>query len=308
MASRGFFHYLKLKFLVSLIRFLNYFALRKVLKPSETCVRKSIRIPSRDLKRFIDAWIYYPDNYVEGTPRGVVVNWHGGAYMMPNLGMDHPFCERVARESDVLVLDVDYRKGPEHPFPGAVEDAEDVLRWVQSQSRTFDPDRVALSGFSSGGHLCLVAASELRREFAGALNIRAVYAFYPGTDFSIDPEAKATSVSDPIAPMPAFFLQLINDMYLPNAKDRTLPKASPTYAPIGSFPPHVMLFPCSGDVLSPEVLVFGEKLKQGGIDAQTFVVPNAAHGFDKPTNSKYFNEEQRKITYSKVVESLKAVM
>ena len=82
---------------------------------------------------------------------------------MPNLGQDHSFCEQIAREANVLVLDADYRKGPEHPFPGATEDVQDVLRWVQSQPRVFDLDHIALSGFSSGGNLALVASSELRR-------------------------------------------------------------------------------------------------------------------------------------------------
>ena len=79
--------------------------------------------------------------------------------MLPNLGMDHDFCERVATEGNVLVLDVDYRKAPEDPFPAAVQDAEDTLRWAESQGHQFDLDRVALSGFSSGGNLTLVASS-----------------------------------------------------------------------------------------------------------------------------------------------------
>ncbi|KAM0197338.1 hypothetical protein ACHAPI_005202 [Fusarium lateritium] len=164
MAAHTFWQYLRLKAIVTLIRFLNYIGTRSHFKPSITCNRKFVRIPSRDLGRFIDSWIYYPQNYKEDEKRGLVVNWHGGACMLPNLGMDHEFCEKIANESNVLVLDADYRKAPEYPFPAAVEDVEDTLRWVESQSRLFDTERVALSGFSSGANLALVASSELKRQ------------------------------------------------------------------------------------------------------------------------------------------------
>ncbi|KAM0544002.1 hypothetical protein ACHAPJ_012027 [Fusarium lateritium] len=305
MAAHTFWQYIKLKAIVTFIRLINYVATRPHFKPSATCNRKAVRIPSRDLKRFIDAWIYYPPNYSEESPRGLLINWHGGGYVIPNLGMDHAFCERIAADNNLLVLDADYRKAPEHPFPGAVEDAEDVFRWVESQPRLFDLDRIALSGFSSGGNLALVASSEVRRQFKN-MNIRAVYAFYPGTDMSIPPENK--TVPEPIRPMPVSFQHLITEGYLPRVEDRKSPRVSPMYAEASSFPAHVVLFPCSGDILSPEAEIFGQKLAQAGCDVVVVKVEGAAHGFDKTTNPRLFKPEARDMTYSKVVQSLKDVM
>ncbi|KAJ4251442.1 hypothetical protein NW762_011425 [Fusarium torreyae] len=305
MAAHTFWQYIKLKAIVSLIRLINYVATRPHFKPSATCNRKAVHIPSRDLKRFINAWIYYPPNYSEESPRGLVINWHGSGYLMPNLGMDHAFCERIATDNNLLVLDADYRKAPEHPFPGAVEDAEDVFRWVESQPRLFNLDRIALSGFSSGGNLALVASSEVRREFKN-MNIRAVYAFYSGTDMSIPPESK--TVPEPIRPIPIGFQNLITEGYLPRVEDRKSPRVSPMYAEPSSFPAHVVLFPCSGDILSPEAEVFGQKLAQAGCDVEVFKVEKAAHAFDKTINPRLFKPEAREMTYSKVVQSLKDVM
>ncbi|KZZ98557.1 Alpha/beta hydrolase fold-3 [Moelleriella libera RCEF 2490] len=147
MAPHGFWQYAKLKLVVTLIRILNYMGTRRHLKPSAECRRTAVRIPSRQHRRFIKAWLYYPPDYNDNNditintttkdntlnePRGVVINWHGGGYVMSNLGMDHAFCERIARDVRVLVLDADHRKGPEHPYPSAVEDAEDVLLVVCS--------------------------------------------------------------------------------------------------------------------------------------------------------------------------------
>lgn len=304
MAPHGFLQYIKLKIIASLIRLLNYIGTRPQFKPSATCNRKAVRIPSRDLKRFIDAWIYYPPNYNEGEPRGLVINWHGGGYIMPNLGMDHPFCERIAGECNVLVLDADYRKGPEHPFPGAVEDAEDTLRWVESQLRLFDLGRVALSGFSSGANLALVASSELRREFKN-INIKVVYPFYPGVDFTIAPEDK--TVPEPILPLPVFAQHVFTDSYIPRLEDRTSPRASPMFAEVSSFPSRILLFVCSGDILAPEAEVFGQKLERAGCGIEVVKVEGAAHGFDK-TNPRVFKPEAREMAYAKVVESLNGVM
>jgi acetyl esterase/lipase len=303
MAAHTFWQYVRLKIIVTLLRFINQLATRPHFKPSSTCNRKLVRIPSRDLNRFIDAWIYYPPNHTDGDKRGLVINWHGGGCMLPNLGMDHEFCDRVAVEGNSLVLDADYRKAPDDPFPAAIEDAEDTLRWVERQSHLFDLNRIALSGFSSGGNLALVASSELRREFKN-INIKAVYSFYPGVDFTIPPEEKI--VANPIRPLPFWFQRLISEAYLPTVGDRKSPRASPMYADTVSFPTCVMLFTCSGDILTPETEAFGEKLVRGGIGVEVVRV-QGAHAFDKTTSRRLFNPEARDMAYSKVSMSLKRV-
>ncbi|KAG7406697.1 General amino-acid permease GAP2 [Fusarium oxysporum f. sp. rapae] len=302
MADHTFWQYIRLKAIVIFIRLINYIFTRPHFTPSPTCIRKLIRIPSRDLNRFINAWVYYPNNYTDGQKLPLMINWHGGAYTLPNLGMDHEFCDRIANENNVLVLDADYRKAPEYPLPGAVEDAEDTFRWVESQGM-FDLDKVALSGFSSGGNLALVASSELKHEFK--MNIRAVYAFYPGVDFSIPPEEKR--VPKPIRPLPVSFQHLLTDAYVPRVEDRKSPKASPMYAEATSFPEHVMLVACSGDIFTPEVEVFADKLERAGRDVEVVRI-EGAHGCDKTTNPKTFRPEARDFAYSKVVQSLQEVM
>ncbi|KAM0234352.1 hypothetical protein ACHAP5_010118 [Fusarium lateritium] len=300
MAAHTFWQYLRLKAIVTLIRFFNYIGTRSHFKPSMTCNRKAVRIPSRDLGRCIDGWIYYPQNYRETEKRGLLVNWHGGACMLSNLGMDHEFCEKIANESNALVLDADYRKAPEYPFPAAVEDVEDTLRWVESQSRLFDTERVALSGFSSGANLALVASSELGRQVG--INFRAVYAFYPAVDFTIPPEQK--TVPNPIRSLPVGFQHLLTEAYLPSVEDRKSPKVSPMYADAASFPGRVVLFACSGDVFTPEIEAFADKLGKAGCGVEVVGI-EGAHGCDKRINLKTFRPEAIDSSYGKVVDSLK---
>jgi acetyl esterase/lipase len=306
MGSHGFFQYWRLKFFATLMRFFNGLVLRKHLTPSPSCNRTAIRIPSRDLGRFIDAWLYYPPDHDANAPAPVMINWHGSGFVLENLGMDHAFCEKIAREGRVVVLDADYRKAPKYPFPLPMEDAEDVLHWVAHQPRRFDADRVALSGFSAGATMCLGAVSQLRPKFP-SLKIRAVYAFYPGTDWTIPPEQK--KVAEPVAPLSARGLQLLSDSYVPRRQDREDPRASPLRADAGTFlSTKIVLFPASGDVFFPETVALERKLREGGCDVELDIAKDSAHGFDKPLRPKFFNQTETDRLYSRVVESLRCIM
>ncbi|KJZ70565.1 hypothetical protein HIM_10033 [Hirsutella minnesotensis 3608] len=309
MAGHRFLQYMRLKIFVSLVRAANYlFNTRSHFKPSATCHRKQVRIPSRHLGRYIEGWVYHPRDNTENVdePRALLINWHGGGFILPNLGMDHYFCERMASGANVVVLDADYRKGPEDPWPAACEDIEDVLRWVANQPRLFDSDRVALSGFSSGANLALVASSELARELNDILNIRAVYAFYPAIDLSIAAEDK--TAPQPIRPLSVTAQRLFVDSYVPNLEDRKLPKISPMYIEPTSFPPHVFLVACSGDILAPETKAFGERLSRARLRVELVEVDEAAHGFDKTVMGRDFKPRERDRVYSKVIDSLRNIM
>lgn len=307
MAGHGFMQYLRLKLLVTIIRCLNYLGTLKAPQlPSASCVRKAIKIPSREQGRSIDAWLYYPDNYDGSTPSPLVVNWHGSGMMIPNLGLDSYFCETIARKGNVLVLDADYRKSPENPFPAAVEDVEDALRWVETQGSQFDLSRVALSGFSAGANLALVAASELKAGLQN-LTIRAAYIFYPGVDWTIPPESK--TVDEPIDPLPLFAQHMFADVYVPNPEDRENPKASPGRAdPTKYLGTQIMLIPASGDIFAPEAKALGQKLRDSGVDVKVEEAKDCAHGYDKTLKIKIFNEAERERTYGLVIKSLSEVM
>ncbi|KAH7157944.1 Alpha/Beta hydrolase protein [Dactylonectria estremocensis] len=216
--------------------------------------------------------------------------------------MDHEFCDRIAQDASVVVLDADYRKAPEHPYPAPVEDVEDILKWVESQPERFDLGRVAVSGFSAGGNLALVAASELRR-LVERIDIRAAYAFYPLVDLARDPRLK--TVPKPINAFPVFMLRLFSTCYAPKAELRKNPRVSPTYADPGLFPGTTIIFACGTDNLSPEAEEMGQKLKAGGANVEVVQLDNAPHGFDKSVRPGSNAFEQREMTYSKVAKSLR---
>lgn len=62
---------------------------------------------------------------------------HGGGWVTGSLETDDPTCRRLARELELVVLNVEYRLAPEHKFPQGVEDCFDVVKWVRTSSSPF---------------------------------------------------------------------------------------------------------------------------------------------------------------------------
>lgn len=147
-----------------------------------------LQLPSRDDGRTIKAHLYRSTTQ---KPSPILVNFHGSGFVIPLHGSDNDFAHRIVRDTDYSVLDVAYRLAPEHPYPAAPEDAEDAIRWVLANPQDFNSSRVAVSGFSAGGNLALVACSALLPKET----FKHVIAVYPPTDLEKHPKLKPPQIS-----------------------------------------------------------------------------------------------------------------
>jgi phosphinothricin tripeptide acetyl hydrolase len=95
-----------------------------------------------------------------GRTDTVVLYLHGGGYCIGSLGTHRELAARLATASGSAVATLDYRLAPEHPFPGAVDDA--CAAFVELLDRGFDPASVAIAGDSAGGGLTVATALALR--------------------------------------------------------------------------------------------------------------------------------------------------
>ncbi len=93
-------------------------------------------------------------------PVPVLVFYHGGGWVIGNLDSHDGICRQLANAVGCVVVSVDYRLAPEHPFPAAAEDAYAAARWVVAHAASLggDPARVAVGGDSAGGNLAAVVA------------------------------------------------------------------------------------------------------------------------------------------------------
>ncbi|MGH3912811.1 MAG: alpha/beta hydrolase [Pseudonocardiaceae bacterium] len=97
--------------------------------------------------------IYRPSGQPEPPP--VLIYLHGGGFMLGDLDTVHSTTTRIADQVGAVVISVDYRLAPEHPFPAGLEDCYAVLEWTARHAGELgiDPDRIGVGGESSGGGL-----------------------------------------------------------------------------------------------------------------------------------------------------------
>jgi acetyl esterase len=90
--------------------------------------------------------------------------FHGGGFTIGSIQTHDNLCRSLAAKSGVMVLSLDYRLAPEHPFPAAPDDALDTLRWIIANAAKLgiDGNRIALGGDSAGANLAAVTAIEAR--------------------------------------------------------------------------------------------------------------------------------------------------
>ncbi|HSW08415.1 alpha/beta hydrolase, partial [Aquabacterium sp.] len=106
--------------------------------------------------------LYRPEGVA--VPAPVLVYYHGGGWTIGDLDTHDVLCRELALGAGCVVIAVDYRLGPEHRFPAAVQDAEAATRWVQAQAVELGVDarRLAVGGDSAGGNLAATVALLLR--------------------------------------------------------------------------------------------------------------------------------------------------
>lgn len=108
--------------------------------------------------------IYQAHRSDTSTP--VVLYFHGGGWVLGNIETHDTLCRRLAEASGLIVVSVDYRRAPEHPYPAALEDCLDAASFVTEHSEDlgFDATRLIVAGDSAGGNLAAAVALATRNE------------------------------------------------------------------------------------------------------------------------------------------------
>lgn len=108
--------------------------------------------------------IYWPDSGTDAGPHPVTMFFHGGGFALGDLDTHDITCRQHAARGQTVVVSVDYRLAPEHPYPAAVDDAWAATCWVADHAEQFGADgsRLAVAGDSAGGTLAAVVAQRAR--------------------------------------------------------------------------------------------------------------------------------------------------
>ncbi|TFZ08879.1 alpha/beta hydrolase [Ramlibacter humi] len=124
---------------------------------------------------------YRPAGSAAADVLPVLVYYHGGGWVIGDLDTHDTLCRQLANGSGCAVVAVDYRMGPEHRYPAAVDDALAAARWVHDNAAglKLDAKRMAVGGDSAGGNLAAVTALAFRE---GGPKLAFQLLIYPATD------------------------------------------------------------------------------------------------------------------------------
>jgi len=213
----------------------------------------------------------------DGAPRPVVAYFHGGGWVQGDLETHHGVCARLALRSGALVVALDYRLAPEHPFPAAVEDCLAAYRWLRAHGREIGaaPGRVAVAGDSAGGNLAAVVSQRVAA--AGEPPPAAQALIYPALDFVFDTPSHRDLEDAHIIPRDRIVWYA--DQYLPAGIDRLDPRASPLRARDFSGQPPTLLITAGFDPLRDEGHAYADRLAAAKVDVVDREYPGQIHAF-----------------------------
>ncbi len=264
------------------------FSLTQDMTPTQArAASKALVIPMEPepVARVEDRTLLSPDGAVPVriyTPQGsgpfpVLVFFHGGGWVIGDLEGHDPLCRNITNLVNCVVVSVDYRLAPEHPFPAAPRDCFAATQWVAQNAAQLQGDatRIAVGGDSAGGNLAAVVAQMARDQGGPPLVFQAL--IYPATDLRMSTASIEENGKDYLLTKEdiIWFMQ----HYIKNEEDKSNPLASPLLAANLSKLPPALVITAEYDPLRDEGEQYGERLKEAGVPAQISRYNGAIHGF-----------------------------
>lgn len=202
----------------------------------------------------------------------VMLYLHGGAYTAGSPRSHRPMVARLAEAARTVAVAADYRLGPEHRFPAAVEDSVAVYRALLAGGA--EPGQVVVAGDSAGGGLALALALALKRE--GLPQPAGIFVISPWADLTQSGASYgAKADTDPMISKAG--LDLNARAYL-GGLDARDPLASPVFGDFDGVAP-VLIQTGSEEALLSDSLTLADVLAHARVEVRLEVWPEMIHVF-----------------------------
>lgn len=207
----------------------------------------------------------------DGLP--IFVYFHGGGCVL--LGADdvNAVCTNIAAQAECIVVNVDYRLAPEHPFPQPLEDANAVYRWCLENAASIggDPSRVAVGGDSAGGYLATSVCLDAKASGIAQPAIQVLV--YPQVDMA-DRSASMINVD-------AFLNEaMVSGLVEAHVGDSVLdPRASPLRATDHAGLAPAFILAASHDPLVDQGRAYAAVLQRAGVPVDYSCYEGTIHAF-----------------------------
>ncbi|MDF8335365.1 alpha/beta hydrolase [Novosphingobium cyanobacteriorum] len=230
------------------------------------------KIPAAE-GHLIPVRIYRP---LSPGPHGVLLSMHGGGWVRGSLDGDEYRSHLIAHESGCVVVSIDYRMAPEHPFPAPLEDCYAVLTWVAEQSSAagFRAGKIGVFGDSAGGNLA-AALAIMTRDRAGP-KIACLILLHPVCDHDFDTPSYHENGEGKL--LTRTMMMWFWDQYAGQA-DRTNPYVSPLRCTDLTGLPAALVLTAEFDPLRDEGESFAKSLSAAGCAVTQERLGGVIHAF-----------------------------
>ena len=222
--------------------------------------------------------LYWPKTPDSGGAVPAIVYYHGGGHVIGSLDTHDFVARNLCAGAEAFVASVDYRMGPEHKFPAAVEDSFAALEWVQANAAGLgaDPGRIGVHGDSAGANLAAVVA--LMARDAGRPRLRLQSLVYPISDYALT-GASYDKFATGYGILTREAMVWFQKHYLRNPADAMDWRASPIKTPslAGLAPAIVVTAEC--DVLHDDGERYAAALREAGVPVEYREYPGMIHAF-----------------------------
>jgi acetyl esterase len=219
--------------------------------------------------------LYWPN---ATGPVPAIAYYHGGGHVIGSLDTHDLIARNLCAGAAALVASVDYRMGPEHRFPAAVEDCFAALQWLCTNAGGLgaDPDRLGVHGDSAGANLAAVMA--LMARDAGSPKLRLQSLVYPISDYTLS-GASYQKFAEGYGLLTHAAMVWFQERYLRSPADAQDWRASPIKAAsLGGVAPAIIVT-AECDVLHDDGENYAEALRCAGVAVEYCEYPGMIHGF-----------------------------
>jgi acetyl esterase len=215
------------------------------------------------------------------TPSGtgpfpVIVYTHGGGWVIATIDTYDASARALTNAANAIVISIEYRKGPENPFPAAHEDAFAAYQWALANAATIggDASRVATAGESAGGNLAVATALTARDQNVSLpVHILSVYPIADGDTDSPSYRQHANAAPLSKAGMEWFFRHALR-----SPSDASDPRISLVDADLRGLPPTTIINAEIDPLLSDGAELAG-RLQAAGVEVTREVYEGVTHEF-----------------------------